>query len=190
MPRTLATSLLLLVAACAPTKPDPFAELLPPAALAALQDPDRLELMTVSIEPVESSLPKIQGHAILGKVDITDAGVRRELTVPLVESIRAGVGEPGSKCFSPRHALRAVKGADQVDLVVCFQCSDVVVVHGGKATMTRLADKHAQPAFVRETAKAGLEVDSPAAPAEPAPPPTDDPAAPAAPAPPPPAPAP
>jgi hypothetical protein len=66
------------------------------------------------------------GYRILGRAPITDPGERRRL----IEALYDGLARPApfAACFNPRHGIRAVAGADTIDLVVCFEC-DTVQIH-------------------------------------------------------------
>ncbi|HJZ53912.1 MAG TPA: hypothetical protein VKE74_03090 [Gemmataceae bacterium] len=72
----------------------------------------------------------LDGYPVLGKVEVTDPGQRQKV----YSAIRGAVRNPppGSKCFIPRHAIRAVKGDETVDMVICFQCHNYEHHRGGK----------------------------------------------------------
>jgi hypothetical protein len=99
-----------------------------------------------------------QEYLILGKSKIEDARERDEL----VESLRKGLTEfDGSFaiCFRPRHGLRIRKGAEAVEVVICFECQQVVSPSDNESNpiivpITRSAEK----VFDSALRKAGLPV--------------------------------
>ena len=65
-----------------------------------------------------------------------------ELRGRIVKSIYAGIGDPKArpnKCFDPHHAVRAVRGNQSVDLIICFECDWVYVFNNGKRTMLAIS---------------------------------------------------
>ena len=103
-------------------------------------DPDQLILYSVDVETwgrnlgkVTEDQPKgevIDGYPTFGKVVITDLGQKRQV----LSAIRRAVRNPqeGMGCFSPRHAVRAIKGGETVDLVICFHCHNYQHYQGGQ----------------------------------------------------------
>src|SRR5690348_14627171 len=90
----------------------------PPSPLP--DDPDRLILYSLdgmNGEFDEDRLAEaklkgefLYGFPVLGKVEVTDPRQKREV----LRAIRRAIGNPPmpSKCFWPRHAVRAVKGGE------------------------------------------------------------------------------
>src|SRR5262245_52600914 len=62
------------------------------------------------------------GYPVLGKVEVTDPQERRRVVATLKASL--GSQEKMSKCFCPRHAVRAVQKGHTFEYLICFQCSD------------------------------------------------------------------
>lgn len=101
-------------------------------ALAALDGADAIELF--SIEPKERPAAPGQGFhnwKVLGRTTLRGAEARRAMAA----AIRRGIDQAGeaSGCFEPRHGLRAGRGAESVDLVICFSCG-WIEVHGPGAS--------------------------------------------------------
>jgi hypothetical protein len=93
-------------------------------------DADELILFSVdgtkmTMEPEARGFTKDQELlyecAVLGRVEITDPALRREVIAAVKRDIRNPYS-PQSKCFKPRHVLRIVKGGRTVDVVICFEC--------------------------------------------------------------------
>jgi hypothetical protein len=66
---------------------------------------------------------QFHGYPVLGKVEITDAQQRQQIVSGLKEGLRQG---GMSKCFCPRHAVRAVEKGHTFEYLICFQCHDYV----------------------------------------------------------------
>jgi hypothetical protein len=60
-------------------------------------------------------------YPVLGKVEITDPQQRQRIVAALKEGLRKG---DISKCFCPRHAVRAVEKGHTFEYLICFQCND------------------------------------------------------------------
>ncbi len=58
-------------------------------------------------------------------------------------------------CFSPHHALRAVRGNKTVDLVICFSCSGVQIHYGKEEGRTHVG-KSPQRFFDHVLTSAGV----------------------------------
>jgi hypothetical protein len=59
------------------------------------------------------------GHQILGSVEVKDAREREQL----VKAWEDGLGGDVSMCWAPRHGIRAIRGDEALEIIVCFQCS-------------------------------------------------------------------
>jgi len=64
------------------------------------------------------------GHEVLGRAEIKDKTQQAALIKELDLGIKEGKGPPPA-CFNPRHGIRAVKGDQSVDLVICFECISI-----------------------------------------------------------------
>jgi hypothetical protein len=108
---------------------------LPAEVRAVLDNPDRLELL--SLQPVDEDAPDFDeqkgfhGHASLGSVQIKAAAKNK-----LIAALKKGIGESegAGGCFIPRHGIRATRNGTTVELVICFQCSNVHIYLDGKPT--------------------------------------------------------
>jgi hypothetical protein len=109
---------------------------LPVEVEALMENADEFTLFSLDAHDFnDPNDPKtIQGHAILGQLDIKSFDTRTNLIAALNEGIRAdyqphilwGVSAvPG--CFNPRHAIRAKKGNKTVQLLICFECEQIKI---------------------------------------------------------------
>ncbi len=88
-------------------------------------------LLVFSLEPVAGpSDPKgFHGWPVLGQI-----GVDKKDREEFVEAVIAGAASKDAEralCFDPRHGIRAVSKDGTVDLVICFECSQVEVFYSG-----------------------------------------------------------
>ena len=62
-------------------------------------------------------------YQVLGKTTIADP--RQKLA--MVNSLANGMAHADkiAKCFNPRHGIRASRGTNSVDLIICFECGQV-----------------------------------------------------------------
>lgn len=72
-------------------------------------------------------------YPVLGSVEVTDPGRRREVMAAVRQGLRQNT--PQAKCFWPRHIVRVRKGGDETDVVICFQCSNVEAHRAGNDTV-------------------------------------------------------
>jgi hypothetical protein len=95
------------------------------------------------------------GYPVLGKVDITDTAKRKEVVAALRKGLANSDGKT-SRCFSPRHAIRAVaKGGRTIDYVVCFQCDKVEAYDGDSKTVLPVT-REPQRVFNKHLSEAGV----------------------------------
>jgi hypothetical protein len=102
---------------------------------------DADELILFSVDGTKLHMePEARGFAkdkellyecpVLGRVEITDPALRREVIAAVKRDIRNPYS-PQSKCFWPRHVLRIVKGGRTDDVVICLQCHGYEVHRDG-----------------------------------------------------------
>jgi hypothetical protein len=93
---------------------------------------------------------------VLGKVQVTDRGKVREI----LSAIRRAIRNPDkpANCFFPRHAVRAVKGGETVDVVICFQCRTYAVSRGPGSPLgsTPAISSDPEPLFDKILTDAGV----------------------------------
>lgn len=136
MPKTL---LLILMAGVVATSPssgqdDPLDQFkrLPKEAKAVLDAAEKLELY--SLDPAGGMLPKdapgFHGWKVLGKTEVKEADALKKVRAALHKGVAQAQGVAG--CFRPRHGVRATVKSETVDLVICFECSNLQVFAGDK----------------------------------------------------------
>lgn len=140
--------LIVVLTTSAPAAPaDRFQNLFFASGQAILQNSERLTLFSLS--PHHGPLfswrrlpPNFHGYPILGSVELTG-----EAKSELLGKLYTAIAEEASpaRCFNPRHGIRATDGGGQIDLVICFECGQVVsYIHGkeGGAILSGSAASH------------------------------------------------
>lgn len=138
----------LAVSGCQQTFPDRAARLLRNADM----------LLVFSLEPVAGpSDPKgFHGWPVLGQV-----GVDKEDREEFVKAVLAGAAPKDSEralCFDPRHGIRAVSKDGTVDLVICFECSQVEVFYSGGSNDYFIPNSTLHETLSKRLSKAGIPV--------------------------------
>ena len=99
------------------------------------------QLFVYSIKSMMASEQKntFQGYPIVGRSEVKD----KQSKAAVVAHFYDGVVDEGlpSGCFNPHHGLRAVKGNQVVDLVICFECSNVKIEYRGQSRVTSTGPK-------------------------------------------------
>jgi hypothetical protein len=93
-----------------------------------LQSPTRFEIIRLDPMATLDGVPEklFRGFAEVGRATIDDPEEARRL----VELVRRGVERNGGMaagCFLPRHAISASRGKETVELVICYECSQIYV---------------------------------------------------------------
>lgn len=127
---------------------------LPDRVSALLDEAEAIEVL--SIDPKDRPAgpgESFHGWKVLGRTRLAD----REAGRRVVASIRRGVAEAdgASGCFEPRHGLRASKGGEAADLVICFSCRWIEARVGASTTSVRTSDA-ARAALNRALRGAGV----------------------------------
>jgi len=101
-----------------------------------LKNADKFTLFSIEPTPdYENKLPDtFQGHVILGWLNIQSPSTRAKLIAALNDgigdenkSIPPGVAVPLPDCFNPRHGIRATKGDETIEFLICFECAQIQV---------------------------------------------------------------
>lgn len=118
----------LLLAGCG----DPLNRL-PADFRAALESPDKLEVMKTEGDPLFlEGLPTIGRYPIL-KTTTVSAGDWEEVRDWLRTEVLANEGTP-AKCFNPHDAIRITKGGNVYVIHVCTHCGGTDLYVNGKRT--------------------------------------------------------
>ena len=90
-----------------------------------LEQADQIELFETKVclggwtlPPLEAN--KFQGCDVLKRITITDAQIRRQLFDGVFYAIGSEHNEMA--CTSPIHGIRAIKGKDRLEMLICFHC--------------------------------------------------------------------
>jgi len=127
---------------------------LPRVAAEAMRDADSFELL--SLDPNRGRDDADFHHfKVLGRAMVTDAATRNRLYRSLQSGARWNLPFP-AMCFNPRHGIRATSGVSTVDLVICFECSQVQVWHGDSHVTTFIVGQSPEPLFDQVLCDAGL----------------------------------
>ena len=103
---------------------------LPDPSLEILMNADRIELYTVNSDTSGNQSNRFQGFPILARTNLSGAEAR-SIGDAFVESFSTNSSNV-MLCFDPGYAMRAFHGEENVDLVLCYECKRVLVVHKGK----------------------------------------------------------
>jgi len=107
---------------------------------------------------------RFHGYRVIGQrpLDTTPEGLgaARTLQALLRASILAHPDGAVEDCFLPRHGLRFRTSGGPLDLVICFQCSQVMVRHGEAAVEVDgvAIAKHWEPRFSAQFRELGLRI--------------------------------
>ena len=109
------------------------------------------------------------GWPVLGQTEVTSVATRNELMKALeigvmyTEEGRLGssgrIGAPSDGNFSPRCAIRVVKGEQITEYLICFECSHVHIYIDGQFVMDMSITESPRDVFDRALTKAGLPLD-------------------------------
>jgi hypothetical protein len=104
-------------------------------------DPDQLIVFSIdgpsyeknegALTPEQQKGEVVHGYPVLGKVEVTDRDLRREMIAAVKKSIRSP-NDSGRNCFFPRHLVRVIKDGKTFDLMICFQCRNYEAYAGEK----------------------------------------------------------
>ena len=70
-----------------------------------------------------------RSYEIAQSKKIESANAANELNTILADRDVVSLGY-GADCFDPHHAVRFGTGSDQIDIIICFECSNVQVYFG------------------------------------------------------------
>ena len=108
-----------------------FARSLSDDSRSVLENCDKLTLYSLKPFPTHSENGKpdpgtFEDYPIVGKTEIP-ADRRNEVLAQLYNGLAVPDNFLSFGCFSPRHGLRAEKGKQCVDLMICFSCQQMQV---------------------------------------------------------------
>lgn len=108
---------------------------------------DSREFVLLSLDPVD--MGGYQGHdSFHGYRIVGQARVDSQTKARLITALYQGMADKAAwrfACFSPRHGIRAIRGREVVDLVICFHCHQFLT-YPGTGNYPAISDA-AQPIF-------------------------------------------
>lgn len=145
---------------------EPFASsmdpcpLFPREVLEILQSPDEVTLMAVDPEIGEhdeeaepDTSERFHGCRVLGSARIPYSGRRKAVGEALIAANRGGSG--WSLCLDAHYALRLSRGEQTVDLLICFECRNVLAIGPGNHNLSYPIGRSAEWALQRELWRVG-----------------------------------
>jgi hypothetical protein len=131
---------------------------LPDSARRVLHKAHRFELLSLDpdVEVKEGAKDVFHGYKVLGKTVVKRKGVRKEILVALFRGVAAGDTEGEPDCFNPRHGIRATYQGKTVDLVLCFECDQIMVYEGESNVAQVFTDGSPQRVFDKVLKDAGV----------------------------------
>jgi hypothetical protein len=107
-----------------------FEKSLPKDVDEALRLGNDFTLMGVDPDALETVPPTSERWRVLKRVSINDPKLRTEA----VDALKKAIEESGTAkhCFLPRHAITTTHNGKEYTLVICFQCSQILVFVDGR----------------------------------------------------------
>jgi hypothetical protein len=141
----------LVFALAAPLSASAADHKLPEAAQAILDKAEKVELLSLHPRPVpKADRPKekdlFHNYRVLGKTALKDAD-RKTVFAALDKGIKDADPNLAAGCFNPRHGIRATHDGKTVDLVICFECLQIVAYVDDKYAGGPKVTGTPQPAF-------------------------------------------
>ena len=124
---------------------------------AILDHNEKLILLSIDPNPVDQESDKRQRfhrYAILGQTEIKDPRLKKELLSALYQGMDSEGGLFPS-CFNPRHGIKAIEGTNSVDLLICFECTQIVEYAGTDQTWW-VKSERCEKLFSQTLQKAGV----------------------------------
>ena len=123
----------------------------------ALKNADNFTLYSIKPEPdfQHTSTNTFEDHVILGQVNIRSKDTRTKL----IGALKNGIDEQNKRvppgviwlpdCFNPRHGIRATKGNETVELLICFECEQIQVRSSQGKSCSFITTRTPAPIFNR-----------------------------------------
>lgn len=115
-----------------PGSADNPARELPRSVRAVLEQADSFEILALAPSGVGGDMTDatalFHSWRVLGRSEVSSPEDRKRLLALIEQGLTQGDGR-AAKCFNPRHAITAKRGAEIVDVVVCYECFQIEV-HG------------------------------------------------------------
>lgn len=151
--------LALSLAACSGSQTESGVQ--PDGVLAALANPDRVELVALHPYPHqiegEEEMERLHGYGVLGRAALDDSAQGNEVLALIEQGIEASNGMVAA-CFNPRHGLTVTQGEEVWDLVICFECLSMQVYLDGERNGGHLTVERYEPQVTAIFETAGLTI--------------------------------
>ncbi len=107
-----------------------------------LEQAETITLYTLNPTPLRDGVlspekERFRNYGVLGRAEIKGEDGHRRLVEALYSGVR-GEGAGPASCFNPRHGLRFVKGAETIDVLICFECTWVYIFGVGATKERRM----------------------------------------------------
>jgi hypothetical protein len=113
-------------------QPSSLERLFSPALTRILEAPESLEIFLLNPEPEQDDNPALfHRHRVCGVAQIRATEARQEVGRALIEANRSDAKQ--AFCFDPHYGVRASRGSEMADLLICFPCGNVCVEGIGDA---------------------------------------------------------
>lgn len=102
-------------------------------ALESLNRTDQFEIYALEPSDGDRSGPSaFHGFTIVGRANVDDSSSQRTIAEIVDRGVRMGGNQ--ARCFNPRHGIHATGSGRTVDLVICYECSSIVVHENGQSS--------------------------------------------------------
>ncbi len=118
---------------------------IPERARAILEKASQVELLSIGHYPAPARpAGNFQGWPVIGKTIVSDPDARKRLIAALEKGVVENKGDT-MKCFNPRHGIRVTHDGITADLLICFECFQIMVyVSGEKEQRVLVTDSPAR----------------------------------------------
>ena len=134
----------------------------PDGVLAALADPERVELLALhpypyQLEGGEDGLELFHEYGVLGRAELEDGVGGNELLALIEQGIEESNGMVAA-CFNPRHGLRVAADGSTWELLICYECLSMQVYRDGERVEGHRTAESVEPQVSATYRAAGLEI--------------------------------
>jgi hypothetical protein len=80
---------------------------------------------------LDTNIAKLLRYPILGRTNIDDPNLRRQLVDVVSKDIATANHAPTACVLEPHHGIRCVDGSNFIQIAICYRCGDVMVERNG-----------------------------------------------------------
>ena len=88
------------------------------------------DFTVLSLDPEGVPAVPVGGWKVIAQNSVQDAAVRKEVVEAVKKSVDEGTGS--ASCFNPRHAVSASYEKKKYVLIICFECSEMLIYIGAE----------------------------------------------------------